>query len=471
MSKNFRSIYKDIINNRNLEDRIPEFLRMAVEKYDTFSTVRLALNYYTFYEIYCDEKEHWASKLHEHINKINSIIADAAFQVRSDEEADKYIKQTDEIRTSVTRGMETLTLFVDLFEIYEYALNRVEYRFKDMDQLEDDEEIAKEVLRYIFDSEENTVINDRIREIIGQLPIRITKHKYFDYISDSFHELVGANEDILATYIYIIRSCAMLDLSQDLKDAYPLLWEKKERLEQLNFKDITKEEYEAAILLVQEAVVLLEKESTAYYVLIELVNELYTMLLCNPYREVELAADNKHREAALHIIRSISSAFSKDKQEEATSELLSSFGVIEGLQEDMEYDILSLEDVLYHLDKHHREVVESLGKEKLLNTLLNCKDLHSGSLFVELNNSGSDKIVDRERISKEIKVLIKELEDKFQSSDRMIIRAIMANTMDKMPVFFESHTEVMEYVLYSLNKCTDLAEKYASLEIIESIME
>ena len=78
--------------------------------------------------------------------------------------------------------MEAITRYVDLFELYEYALNRVEYRFKEMDRVEDDEAFARKVLRYIFESDDNSVINNRIKEIISQLPVRITKEKYYDFM-------------------------------------------------------------------------------------------------------------------------------------------------------------------------------------------------------------------------------------------------------------------------------------------------
>ena len=469
MSKNLISIYKDIISNHNLEESIPELFNIAAEKYNTYGTVRLALYYYTGYEMYWDEN--WTGQPDKYIKIINNIISDAILQVRSKEELEKHVKQIDEIRKSITGRMEMLTLFVDLFEIYEYALNRVEYRFEEMDQINEDEELAKEVLRYIFDVEDNMMINERIKEVIGQLPVRITKQKYFDYISDSLYGLNGASEDILETYIYIIRSCAMLDLSSDIKEAYPVLWDKKEQLERLDFKNITKNQYDEATSLVQEAVVFMEAESSAYYNLIELVNELYTVLLCTPYIGQASEEHNKYREAALHIIKSINNAFTKDKQEEPTSDILDSFGIIEGLQEDMEYDIISLEDILFHIDKNHRTIVDSLGKGERLHALLYSKNLHSSSLFIELDSKESEELIDRERLGKEINKLVKGLEDRFQSLDRVIVRAIMANTMSKMPVFFNSHTEVMEYVLYSLNKCTDIAEKYASMEIIESMIE
>jgi hypothetical protein len=471
MSGSLKKIYKEIISNCNLHDNIPEFLGVAAEKYSVYAAVRLALNYYTFYEIYWDDKDSWSSQVHDYVKILNSIISDAPLQLGSGVKLETYIKQIDDIRRSIIIGMEKLTLFVDLFEIYEYVLNRVEYRFKEMGPIEEDEELSREVLRYIFEAEDNVVINDRIREIIGQLPIRITKKKYFDYLSDGLRELVGAQEDILETHLYMIRGCAMLDMSQDMKEAYPDLWLKKEKLEEINFKDISKEEYDAAVRLVQEATDFLEVEARAYYGLIEVVNELYTLLICTPYTDSESLKDNKQISASLNIIEGINSTFFMTIEEEAPSEMLSSLEIIEGIQEDMEYDIISLEDILYHIDKHHGSLVDSLGRKKQLESLLISKDIYSGSIFMDLNETVSDKIVDPERLNNVINKLIKELEDRFKGSDRMIIRAIMAYTMDKVPIFFNTHTEVMDYVLYSLNKCTDLAEKYASIEIIESLME
>jgi len=46
----------------------------------------------------------------------------------------------------------------------------------------------------------------------------------------------------------------------------------------------------------------------------------------------------------------------------------------------------------------------------------------------------------------------------------------MANTMNKLPVFFKDHKEVMDYVRYSLERCSDIHEKIACIEIIRDIM-
>jgi hypothetical protein len=115
--------------------------------------------------------------------------------------------------------------------------------------------------------------------------------------------------------------------------------------------------------------------------------------------------------------------------------------------------------------------VESLMSGKLMQVLLRTQKLLSNSLFVDLSDTGAEEeTVDEERVEKEAKALEEELTVLFTSSDRMISRAVMANTINKMPVFFADHKEVMDYVLYSLQRCSDNYEKAACFEIINEIM-
>lgn len=475
MNKELKRMYREIINNKHLMENIPPFLKLMADSYYTAAGVRLALHYFTYYEMYCDDKVSWDQKLLEYSERINKVISRIGKDNRN-EDYNGLVKETDEIRSGIMERMDFLTAFADLFEIYEYALNRVEYRFKDMEQLDDDEEIARDILRYIFDPEnDNVVINYMIKEVIGELPVRITKQKYFEYLRNGFNELFGASKDSFENYIYIIRSCAMLDMTDDSKDIYPDLWEKKSYLENLNFKNITKEEYQNAMEFVSEAGAFLETESTAYYSLMELVNELYALMLCAPYEEDEIpdegAFDSGRKEAAFYIIKEINKAYFEDKQDEIQQDVIDKFKILEGYQEETEFDILRLEDALFHINEEHRALAENLTEDDIFSVLLLCKDLLSDSLFIDLHNEKSEGIISKERFEKEVDKLIEDLAVKLKSCDRMIMRAIMARTINKVPVFFTSHSEVMNYILYSLNKCTDPAEKYACLEVINEIMD
>jgi len=470
MDKRIKSMFKEIINNRNLKENIPPFLTYMADKYFTAATIRLALHYFTLYEMYCDEGNQWGSLLLEYFDKVNKILAHIPAGDKQSEECNEHIKEVDEIRSGITERVDCLTIYTDFFEIYEYALNRVEYRFKEMEQLEDDEEIARKILRFIFDSDDNVIVNETIKEVIGQLPVRITRQKYFEYLKEGFSGLLGASEDIFESYVKIIRSSAMLDFAEDGKEIYPNLWEKKAFLEKLDFKNITREEYEKAIELISEAVSFLETETTAYYSLMELVNELYAILICTPYK-TESSDEKEQEEAAFYIIKEINTAYFRGKQDEITEDLTERFKVLEGYQEEKEFDLLRLDDALFHLNENHRALAEKMSEDNMFASLLLSKNLLSDSLFIDIHKNKTGEKIGKERFKEELDRLIEDLTDKFQSCDRMIMRAIMANTINKIPVFFDSHSEVMDYVLYSLSKCTDMAEKYACIEIINELMD
>lgn len=470
MNKKLKSMYKEIINNRNLRENIPSFLKLMADKYYTSASVRLALHYFTFYEMYCDDKNLWDSQITGYFDRISKIITHI---VKDSTGIDykAYVKETDEIRNGIKAGMNCLACYTDIFEIYEYALNRVEYRFKEMEQLDDDEEIARRILRGIFDSDDNVMINEMIKEVIGQLPMRITRQKYFEYLKDGLSGLIGASQDSFETYMYMIRSSAILDYPEDSKDIFPYLWEKKSYLEKIDFKNISKEEYETAAEVKSDAITFIDIETTAYYSLMELVNELYTILVCAPYKGNEFPEEREFREAAFYIVGEINTAYIKNKQDEISQDVVEKFKTLEGYQEDTEFDLLRLEDALFHINEHHRDMVENITEENLFDSLLLSKDLISNSLFIDLNKDKTGEIISHDSFQKEINKLIDDLKDKFQNCDRMIMRAIMANTINKVPVFFNSHSEVMDYVLYSLSKCTDPAEKYACVEILNEIMD
>ena len=48
---------------------------------------------------------------------------------------------------------------------------------------------------------------------------------------------------------------------------------------------------------------------------------------------------------------------------------------------------------------------------------------------------------------------------------------MIAATISKFPVFFTSSKEVEEYIRESLERCSDVAERQASMNVIEAIME
>lgn len=471
MEKNLKMIYKDILNNIRPEENIPRFFNHMVNIYHTDAAVMLALNYYTLYEMYCDGGDEWSWEAKTALKLVNDIVEDYIRKQRSGSDLKEAIRLVDKTRNEVMLRMKLLTSYSDLFEIQEYVLNRVEYRFREDNKPVDDDDFTREVLRYIFDTEDNAIINDKIKEIIGQLPVRITKQKFFEMVRDCLQQYLGASEDTFDNFLYMLRSSAMLDLDQEMESYYPILWEIKAYFEQLNYKDISREDYNDACEKLKKAVILLENETALYYSLQEIINEIYAMLLCIPYAGVETVQFKKQEDTAYEILRGVSLLFRQDPSPDPDKEILQRFSLLEGVQEELSYDLTALEEALYQVDINHRKLAESIMADKLLNVLLLCRDLLSNSLFIDFYEIKTTGKVKEERISKEADRLLEDLGRLFENMDRMVVRAVMAGIMSIMPVFFNSHKEVMDYVRYSLEKCSDKAEKSACVEIINELME
>lgn len=476
MNKNLRTLNSNIINNIDLEKSMPSFFQQSSNKYFAYGAIRLSLHYYTFYETFRDDGLQWSQEAIDLIKDLNQIIADN-INLEPNAEIDLLVKETDKLRNKIMQRMKILIVYTDIFSIYESILNRVEYRFKDDEEveIEDDDEFAREILRYIFDSQDNLIINEKIRDIVGQLPVRITRQKYYDILKDSFTNYIGAEWSSLQSYLYTLRTNSMIYKEEGMESEYPWLWDQSQRLSKMDYKNLTKTQYDEMEEILAKATDILTKDTEHYYFLQEMVNELYALLLCKPYVKIEEDPLKDRIEAALDIIQAVSDLFEdidndKEKFDEVNEYLIGKLSKIEGIQEELSYEVTNLEEGIYQANENHRELAGKLKIEKELDALLLSKDLLSTSLFIDFYEIRTSDKVDKDSVEEERDKFIHGLSEFLKNHDRFIARAVMANTLSAIPVFFDDHKEVMDYVRYSLDKCTDMAEKKACNKIIRQMM-
>lgn len=87
------------------------------------------------------------------------------------------VDRIDALRNRIIAKMEILTAYTDIFQIYEYVLNRVEYRFSESEFGDEyyNDRFEKDIYRYITGDKDNTVINMKLSQIVGQVPMRLSK--------------------------------------------------------------------------------------------------------------------------------------------------------------------------------------------------------------------------------------------------------------------------------------------------------
>lgn len=132
---------------------------------------------------------------------------------------------------------------------------------------------------------------------------------------------------------------------------------------------------------------------------------------------------------------------------------------------------MEYESELYDIKITHTALIESLMLGKIYDNLSVCQKLVSSSLFIELDNTENSGIADEFYIAKATKDLTDELKELFNDNNMLVNRAIMANTINKMPVFFHDTNEVSEYIMNSLQQCGDKAEKASCISIIRQLIE
>ncbi len=49
-------------------------------------------------------------------------------------------------------------------------------------------------------------INYKIQDVIGQLPVRLTKNKFFEMLSDGMSVYEGGTKESLNSFLYMIRT-------------------------------------------------------------------------------------------------------------------------------------------------------------------------------------------------------------------------------------------------------------------------
>lgn len=484
MNTTIKQIYREINQGANLEVNLPKFFNRFSGVYYEYAQVKLTLLYYTFYEGF--QESNWGEigdTEKELLGELNGIIRDSYFAGFSGRQMEVNIKRADALRKQIIRQMKVLTAYTDLFQIYEYILNRVEYRFLQEKSREDNEsedgEFAAKVMNYIFEIKDNVVINSRLKEVLGQLPVRMTKARYFDLIRNSLSMYKGAEEASLDTYVYMLKSSATLYSPEGMDSAYPGLVCLKKNLEELDYKNITEAEYRDAFAKIEEAGKRIKEIVDFYYTLQEIVNSVYASNLLLPYAEMdnESFSDNK---LYLSIIKEMNDGFlagkeeaekeeiGKEEAEEIDKEALEKkLEGTEGKQEDLLAEIEVLEACFDLVKNSYKNLAESLMLGPSFQCLKLAQDLLGNSLFVELNQNTADKRMTEGDIQRIQEELLLELSNLFQQRSREVYRAVVACTLNKIPVFLKTANEIMDYVKNSLEQCGDLPEKNASIDIIK----
>lgn len=478
MDKLMKKCIRELGINKNIDENLCKYAEMSMYYNGSMAYLKMSMEYYMFYETVSEELNPYISSIKDTLDAFNNII-ECFFENHPDkEECKKLLDELLDIRKEVISKMQVLTAYVDCFVLYEYVFNRLQYRFDKMDIMPEDDKFIETVVNFIFGTKDNVTINENIRFIIGQLPMRMLRSKYFDIIRESVSVYKGNDIESLESFEYMFRTNAMLYKNKNMDIYFTEFKQVLDELRNLDYDNISRDLYYTYSEKNKTASKKIADISDLYMQLGKLINSVYIIILESLYKE---DTDNSASDAlnTTIIIRGINSlftgkennvwqsateAFNSDKDK--LSWLSGFFDKIMGKQEDIRETIDALDAVLDETINVQCDNIKKLGLIEKFNALGQMSLLDSSSTFAELDKGTQDTKVTAKMADETAAKLISEVKELFKGSSRMFRRAVMANTIDKMPVFFDNMQDVANYISSSLVQCDDEAEKYASKEII-----
>ncbi len=468
MKKENKKIMRDILQGTDLEMNLPAYANAYIDATYEYSLIHLVLNYYTIKEIQDETsgiaKDEYLSTI---VDKLHTMMFQTIIAKELPDNYEDIIATIHNMRDEMTKKMTILTAYTDALQIYEYVLNRIEYTVTGEEYPVEETELAAKVFQYLFNDNDKMVVNSKIQMVTGQLPIRMTKNRFFDYLTDTLNIYNGSDKTSVDDFVAMLKSTALLDLPEGFEDAYPAIVGLIKVLQETEFKSMDLTAYNAIMEQFSITTDYLTELVSNYLLVMEIINDLYAVLLAMPYEKNEDGVTS----VCVDMLKGLHDAFISES--DIPEMVDDGFIQIEGVQEELGEDIMQYESILLEVMTEHKETISWIMTEKIFNSLLIISKLMSNSLFIDLEKDDNQvaETAGAEYITEKRDELVGLLSDFFASHPKEVNRAVMAALFSNMPVLFNSQQEVKDYIEYSLNHCSNVGELMACAKILNDMME
>ena len=133
-------------------------------------------------------------------------------------------------------------------------------------------------MQFILEDEDNMAINRKISQVIGQLPVRLTKNKFFEMLSNGLSIYKGGTKESLKNFLYMLKTTAMLENTETMTVNYPYLDDFFKEFKEVKFKKITKEQYDEMMTNIAKVSEYMKDLMNSNMMIQEILNDLLIVL-------------------------------------------------------------------------------------------------------------------------------------------------------------------------------------------------
>jgi len=459
MEKTNKQLASDIKAMRTPEQSLPELMNRMASAYGLLSFYNLDMELSMFEESKQEGRIQIEKPVRELEQTLRQMMENTLLTPFDPQTYEQEIRELSALRDKVIARMEILTAYTDLFILYEYIMNRLEAVFEEgIAEQMDNDAVAREILQWIFSEEEPAATNTRIKMMLSCLPVRMTKAKFLELVETAFSVYETSDNRSVDTFDYMLRSAAGLSSPKNMAKLYPKLDQVKKLFEEKSLSDLTQEEYRERKEALSSGTDYILNATECLASVQAVANALMTVLLTRQY--FTLAAERESSRPA-EILRSIL------KDTKISAEVL--FEGIELEMERLSEEVTVLEPLLTYVKESMEKQITELMLTTVYHRVLVVQRLNSGSVYASLNEE--EQVQEDGYLQKKKTAFLKDIKEVLENGSRVRNRAVMAEVLKELPVYFNNHTEVMNYVRNALDSCRDEKEKQICVNLLRSYYE
>ena len=457
---------KRYINNIKKEEgsaeSLKEYIDFARSSYMAYAAVDFAMNFYTMSLNLIEREEDnadYADELKDMVGTLQKLVK----KVIDGEPVSDADKETiDKLRAAAEKRIQIVTSYVEHFDVYEYVMNRVEFAALGGANEVDREALTDRIVNFIFKDKDQPMIMDRMKSILAQLPVRMTRQRFCDILSGALDLYKGADRKALSDFAEMFKGITLLTKPEGFDEGHDGLKSLLESFEQADYSTIDSATYNDLKDKLTEEVENMEAESSDYILLTQLINSAYVMLISADVREQ--ATGIRGYNESVDIINDVLSK-SIDTED--------GFYKLEGVPEELSEETTALLSAGQSLAEEYEAKLKEEGLYESYMLTDTYYKLMSTSLFASLTeeNNAEEQLADSADVEVVKKELTELITDKLSGMKKQVKRAVMAAGISAIPVFFNSVDEIRNYVSYVLDSVNDAAELHATKLLIDGIID
>ncbi|VDN46356.1 conserved protein of unknown function [Petrocella atlantisensis] len=470
--KTLDTLKKSLKNPKDLENTLRTIVIEGQSHYLEFLTTNLVLEYLTFIEVIGEEDTKKLIekdlKLQEIINSVQAIMAEPDTWLQpSLENKDDVFRQLELFRETLSDQVAVLAGYDDQIKLYEYVLRR---KYPDVEAREayiSDDQSVMEIMAYLFEYEDNMTINNRIKSVYGQLPVRMSKIKFHEWIEQALLGLKGIHKKDLDNYVAYMEETYAPESVKGYGVVMKPVYEDIKVFEDL-YKDHLEEPEVGNLYDRMEGIKrILESCVSLYTYTTTVINNIMGILNC-------LSRDSlKRKEVIMNdLMETIQYMHSRRHEEHVVDTFL--VNRLDTLSTDFEekrMDNSRWDSLLNEIKQGYPNEIIELKLAEALDGLSTIYTLTSSSYFAPLKSTLEDlSIVDTTMLMTHLEAFIERLDSISQNDGRWQKRARIANLLSVLNVHHKSPEAIEAYIRDVFEGCRDQTEKVGSMAAIRSMM-